>query len=99
MRESLGVFKPKGEMKVKASAWELTEDAWFLLARDDQAALAAYYRMLPGITGLWQISARNESAFAERAFFDSRYDAKMSFMTDLKTLLATVRVVTQATGH
>lgn len=60
---------------------------------------AAYYRMLPGITGLWQISARNESAFAERAFFDSRYDAKMSFMTDLKTLLATVRVVTQATGH
>lgn len=60
---------------------------------------AAYYRMLPGITGLWQISARNESAFAERAFFDSRYDAKLSFLTDLKTLLATVLVVTRATGH
>ncbi|MEL6570599.1 MAG: sugar transferase [Pseudomonadota bacterium] len=60
---------------------------------------SAYYRMLPGITGLWQISARNESAFAERAFFDSRYDAKLSFLTDLKTLLATVLVVTRATGH
>ncbi|MEL7218699.1 MAG: sugar transferase [Pseudomonadota bacterium] len=60
---------------------------------------AAYYRMLPGITGLWQISARNDSAFAERAFFDSRYDAKMSLITDLKTLFATVGVVTRATGH
>lgn len=60
---------------------------------------AAYYRMLPGITGFWQISARNESAFADRAFFDSRYDAKLSFLTDVKTLLATVRVVTRATGH
>lgn len=60
---------------------------------------AAYYRMLPGITGLWQISARNESAFAERAFFDSRYDAKLSFTTDLKTLLATMRVIARATGH
>jgi len=59
----------------------------------------AYYAMLPGITGLWQISARNESAFAERAFFDSRYYRNLSFMTDLKTLLATVRVVTRATGH
>jgi lipopolysaccharide/colanic/teichoic acid biosynthesis glycosyltransferase len=59
----------------------------------------AYYAMLPGITGLWQISARNEAAFAERAFFDSRYYATLSFMTDLKTLLATVRVVTRATGH
>lgn len=59
----------------------------------------AYYRMLPGITGFWQVSSRNESAFAERAIFDSRYDAKLSFLTDLKTLLATVRVVTRATGH
>jgi len=58
-----------------------------------------YYKMLPGITGLWQISARNEAAFAERAFFDARYYARLSFMTDLRTLLATVRVVTRATGH
>ena len=59
----------------------------------------AYYRMVPGITGFWQVSSRNESAFAERAIFDSRYDAKLSFLTDLQTLLATFRVVTRATGH
>jgi len=59
----------------------------------------AYYAMLPGITGFWQVSARNDAAFAERAFFDTRYHNALSFMTDLKTLLATVRVVTRATGH
>ncbi len=59
----------------------------------------AYYAMLPGITGLWQVSSRNESAFAERAYYDTRYHRNLSFWTDLKTLLATVRVVTQATGH
>lgn len=59
----------------------------------------AYYAMLPGITGLWQITARNEAAFAERAFFDGRYYSTLSFKTDLKTLLATVGVVTRATGH
>lgn len=59
----------------------------------------AYYRMQPGITGLWQISRRNETAFAERAYFDTRYHATLSFMTDIKTLLATVGVVVRATGH
>lgn len=59
----------------------------------------AYYRMLPGITGLWQVSRRNETAFAERAHFDTRYHATLSFKTDVKTLLATVGVVVRATGH
>ena len=31
MRESLGVVKPKGTMKVKTLDRELTEDVWFLL--------------------------------------------------------------------
>ena len=31
MRESLGVVKPKGTMKVKTLLRELTEDVWFLL--------------------------------------------------------------------
>jgi len=59
----------------------------------------AYYAMLPGITGLWQVSSRNESAFAERAYYDTRYHGTLSFWTDLRTLVATIRVVTRATGH
>ena len=59
----------------------------------------AYYRLRPGITGMWQVSARNESSFAERAGFDAEYDRKISVRTDLALLWATVRVVLRGTGH
>lgn len=59
----------------------------------------AYYKMLPGITGPWQISARNETAFADRAAYDTGYHKNCSFLVDLKTLLATITVITRATGH
>lgn len=57
-----------------------------------------YYDLLPGITGSWQVSARNESTFAERAFFDTDYKQKLSLGEDLRILTATVRVVLRATG-
>lgn len=59
----------------------------------------AYYRLRPGITGMWQVSKRNESTFADRARFDTQYDRRLSMMTDIKLLLATVRVVLRGTGH
>lgn len=58
----------------------------------------AYYALRPGITGLWQVSARNESGFAARASYDSEYDRTLSFVTDLRLLAATIRVVTRGTG-
>lgn len=57
-----------------------------------------YYDLLPGITGSWQVSARNESTFAERAFFDTEYKQALSLREDLRILTATVRVVLRATG-
>jgi exopolysaccharide production protein ExoY len=59
----------------------------------------AYYDLLPGITGPWQVSARNETTFAERAHFDTRYARSLSFFEDLKMLVSTIRVVVRATGH
>jgi exopolysaccharide production protein ExoY len=59
----------------------------------------AYYRLRPGITGPWQVSARNDSTFADRARFDTDYDRTMSLRNDLGLLLATVRVVLHGTGH
>jgi lipopolysaccharide/colanic/teichoic acid biosynthesis glycosyltransferase len=59
----------------------------------------AYYRLRPGITGPWQVSARNESSFADRARFDAGYDRDLSFATDVRLLLATVAVVLHGTGH
>lgn len=59
---------------------------------------ADYYRMLPGITGLWQTSQRNRSSFAERAAYDSAYFAQIGFLMDLRILLRTVAVVLRGTG-
>jgi lipopolysaccharide/colanic/teichoic acid biosynthesis glycosyltransferase len=58
-----------------------------------------YYHLRPGITGMWQVSARNNSAFADRAHFDTEYNRDVSLAKDLGLLLATVRVVVKATGH
>lgn len=68
----------------------------------DQSALYrghAYYRLRPGLTGFWQISERNDSDFAQRARHDTRYDRSLSFWTDLRVVLSTVRVVLRATGY
>jgi exopolysaccharide production protein ExoY len=57
-----------------------------------------YYALRPGITGLWQVTARNSSSFAARALFDEQYLRAVSLWTDIKIMLATVRVVLRATG-
>ncbi|SMD11368.1 sugar transferase [Primorskyibacter flagellatus] len=59
----------------------------------------AYYALRPGITGLWQVSDRNDSTFAGRAVFDDRYSRSVSFGTDLRVLRQTVGVVLRANGH
>jgi exopolysaccharide production protein ExoY len=58
----------------------------------------AYYRLRPGITGPWQVSARNATTFADRAQFDALYEQNLSLGTDLGLLAATVRVVLRGTG-
>ena len=58
-----------------------------------------YYDLRPGITGPWQVSSRNDTTFADRARFDAAYNREISFVTDIRLLLATVRVVLRATGH
>ena len=100
-----------GQMIRKSSIDELPQ-LWNVLKGDmsivgprpmmvDQQAIypgTAYYAMRPGITGFWQTSVRNESSFAERAFFDTDYLRKMSFVTDIRVMLRTVRVVVNGTG-
>lgn len=58
----------------------------------------AYYRLRPGITGSWQVSARNASEFAARAEFDDKYERDMSMLTDVGILARTVGVVFRRTG-
>jgi lipopolysaccharide/colanic/teichoic acid biosynthesis glycosyltransferase len=58
----------------------------------------AYYRMRPGVTGLWQISARSKGNFAERATYDTEYWNGISLVTDLWIMLRTASVVLRGTG-
>lgn len=59
----------------------------------------AYLALRPGITGLWQVTARNEEAFALRAVLDRRYCERLSLAQDLRIIGATVGAVVQATGY
>ena len=59
----------------------------------------AYYLLRPGITGMWQVSDRNNCEFQMRAYYDALYEEKLSLKTDVKILFQTVNVVLRATGH
>ncbi len=55
-------------------------------------------RVLPGITGLWQISGRSDLSYEEMIRLDIFYLENWSFIFDLKILLKTVPVVLLAKG-
>lgn len=59
----------------------------------------AYYALRPGITGLWQVSDRNDSEFAKRADFDREYDEGLSLSVDTRVLFKTIGVVLKGTGY
>lgn len=60
---------------------------------------AYYYDLEPGITGIWQVSARNESCFAHRFETDAQYHRDLSLSLDIKLLCKTVGVVLRGTGY
>jgi len=47
----------------------------------------------PGITGLWQVSGRNEITFDKRVALDAEYVRRMSLWTDLMILAKTPRAM------
>ncbi len=59
----------------------------------------AYLPLRPGLTGLWQVTARNEQSFELRAQLDQRYFVRLSPLTDLRIMLATVGAVMRGTGY
>jgi lipopolysaccharide/colanic/teichoic acid biosynthesis glycosyltransferase len=61
-------------------------------------ARGAYCAMRPGITGLWQVSGRNEVSYAERVALDVEYLRRISFPTDLSIIARTAGVIIRPTG-
>ncbi len=67
-------------------------------ARHYGEALAAYLAVRPGVTGLWQISGRSDTSYAERVDLDRAYVGRRNMMLDLWILLRTVMVVVKGRG-
>ena len=59
----------------------------------------AYFAVKPGITGIWQVSTRNESSFDSRAKADVDYLSRMGLHQDVSLLFRTVGVVARGTGY
>jgi undecaprenyl-phosphate galactose phosphotransferase len=57
-----------------------------------------YLETRPGITGLWQISGRNDTGYEDRVALDSWYVRNWSLWYDLVILAKTVSVVLRAKG-
>lgn len=54
--------------------------------------------VIPGVTGLWQVSGRNELSFSETVTLDISYINHACISQDLKILLKTVLVVIHPSG-
>ena len=52
-----------------------------------------YLSVRPGLTGLWQVSGRNNTTYEERVALDQRYVEQRSLWLDACILVKTVRVV------
>lgn len=67
-------------------------------SQEDMYDCEAYYRLRPGITGFWQTAGRNATSFADRAWYDERYERDLSFTHDAAIIARTLGVVLRGTG-
>ncbi len=56
-------------------------------------AASAYFAVRPGLTGMWQISGRSDTTYAERVRLDRHYVESRSFSGDIMIILRTVPAV------
>ncbi len=57
-----------------------------------------YIQVAPGITGLWQVSGRNDTTFVRRAELDIEYIQRWSVWLDIYILLKTIKIVLWRSG-
>jgi lipopolysaccharide/colanic/teichoic acid biosynthesis glycosyltransferase len=54
--------------------------------------------VMPGLTGLWQVSGRSNTTYDERVALDMQYITKWSVWLDIKILLRTIPAVLKGDG-
>jgi lipopolysaccharide/colanic/teichoic acid biosynthesis glycosyltransferase len=55
--------------------------------------LPYYLASKPGITGLWQVSGRSDTTYAERVLLDVKYQTSCDLLDDISIILRTFRTV------
>lgn len=60
--------------------------------------LPVVLRCRPGITGLWQVSGRNDTTYAERIALDRRYALNRSIVADVSIMLRTPVIMVKRNG-
>ncbi len=63
-----------------------------------EASAVYYLRSRPGLTGLWQVSGRNDVSYAARIAFDTHYVRNWSLTRDLVIVVRTIPVVCLSRG-
>lgn len=58
----------------------------------------AYFKVRPGITGLWQVSGRSDTDYAKRVELDAEYVEGLSFYNDMKILAMTIPAILFSRG-
>ena len=61
-------------------------------------AVECYLKSRPGLTGLWQISGRNDVSYNARVAFDQQYVENWSFVFDLVIIIKTFPAVLSSRG-
>ncbi|PRD42546.1 exopolysaccharide biosynthesis protein [Phyllobacterium phragmitis] len=62
------------------------------------SAAIYYFKSRPGLTGVWQISGRNDVSYDDRIAFDRHYVENWSFQKDIVIILKTIPAVCASRG-
>lgn len=57
-----------------------------------------YFKARPGLTGLWQVSGRNDKSYSERVALDCAYVSSWSLSTDLLIVMKSIPAVLSLRG-
>lgn len=60
---------------------------------EDKKVMKEILRIRPGMTGIWQVSGRNEIPLHERLHMEYEYTKNLNLLTDLKIILKTPYVI------
>jgi len=90
----------KGEMSVVGPRpmYQEEVDRYLKAYPDGKKYIKQILKIRPGITGIWQVSGRNDISFEKRILLDVKYSKEINLVRDLKILLKTPYVVLTRKG-